>query len=180
MKKFLTLVATATLLSACDFLNQPAPDTPALDLTDVLTEQPTESKAKVTIVEKGDTFTCTPTAVYDGDGPVWCAEGPKLRLAGIAAREMNGECRSNQPCPTASAEQARDALVNLLGGPKGKRSTGHILVKGPVLTCQSEGQAVGSRTGAWCAGESIGDLSCAMVESGTVLKWDRYWKRHRC
>lgn len=38
------------------------------------------------IVASGQTFTCTPTHVWDGDGPVWCAEGPHLRIAGIAAR----------------------------------------------------------------------------------------------
>ena len=31
------------------------------------------------IVASGQTFTCTPTHVWDGDGPVWCAEGPHLR-----------------------------------------------------------------------------------------------------
>lgn len=65
------------------------------------------------IVASGQTFTCTPTHVWDGDGPVWCAEGPHLRIAGIAAREMDGTCRSNQPCPDASAVEARDALVQL-------------------------------------------------------------------
>jgi endonuclease YncB( thermonuclease family) len=49
----------------------------------------------VTVVPAGQTFACTPVAVYDGDGPVWCAEGPRIRLAGIAAREMDGTCRSN-------------------------------------------------------------------------------------
>ena len=38
------------------------------------------------IVASGQTFTCTPTHVWDGDGPVWCAEGPHLRIAGIAGR----------------------------------------------------------------------------------------------
>lgn len=37
-------------------------------------------------VAQGTSFTCTPTRVWDGDGPIWCAEGPKIRLAGIAAR----------------------------------------------------------------------------------------------
>lgn len=132
------------------------------------------------IVPKGETFTCTPTAVYDGDGPVWCKEGPKLRIAGIAAREMDGTCRSNQPCPDATAEAAKDALVDLLGGAKGKLPTGHAVVEGPPLTCQSEGQAVGARTGAWCKFPDGSDLSCRMVATKTVLEWGRYWKDHRC
>ena len=67
----------------------------------------------VTVVPAGEEFTCTPTRVWDGDGPVWCVGGPRVRLAGIAAREIDDSCRSNQPCPTASGAQARDALVKL-------------------------------------------------------------------
>ena len=61
---------------------------------------------------------CTPIAVFDGDGPIWCDEGPKIRLAGIAAREIDGTCRPHHPCPDASGIEARDALVLLLGGAK--------------------------------------------------------------
>ena len=132
------------------------------------------------IVAAGQTFPCTPTHVWDGDGPVWCAEGPHLRIAGIAAREMDGTCRSNQPCPSASAVEARDALVGLLGGPRGTIPTGHVVVRGPRLTCRSEGSAGGSRTAAWCRLSSGVDLSCAMVRTGTVLRWDRYWKGLAC
>lgn len=132
------------------------------------------------IVAAGQTFTCTPTHVWDGDGPVWCAEGPHLRLSGIAAREMDGTCRPNQPCPRASAIEARDSLVRLLGGARGPIRSGHIVVRGPRLTCRSEGSAGGDRTAAWCIMPSGIDLSCAMVKTGTVLRWERYWKGHRC
>ncbi|BEV01272.1 hypothetical protein BV97_03747 [Novosphingobium resinovorum] len=132
------------------------------------------------IVASGQTFTCTPTHVWDGDGPVWCAEGPHLRIAGIAAREMDGTCRTNQPCPAASAIEARDALVQLMGGARGTISTGHVVVKGPRLTCRSEGGAGGNRTAAWCQLPSGADLSCAMIKTGTVLRWDRYWKGPAC
>ena len=132
------------------------------------------------IVAAGQSFTCTPTHVWDGDGPVWCAEGPHVRISGIAARETDGSCRSNQPCPAASAEQARDALVDLLGGARGTAPTGHVLVDGPPLACRSEGSAGGSRTAAWCRFPSGADLSCAMIATGTVLRWDRYWKGPEC
>ncbi len=132
------------------------------------------------IVASGQTFTCTPTHVWDGDGPVWCAEGPHLRIAGIAAREMDGTCRTNQPCPAASAIEARDALIQLMGGARGTISTGHVVVRGPRLTCRSEGGAGGNRTAAWCRLPSGTDLSCAMINTGTVLRWDRYWKGPAC
>ena len=82
----------------------------------------------VPVVPAGQDFTCTPVRVWDGDGPVWCAEGPHVRLAGIAAREMDGSCRSNQPCPDATAAQARDALVRLIGVPTGRSMEGHVLL----------------------------------------------------
>ena len=132
------------------------------------------------IVASGQTFTCTPTHVWDGDGPVWCAEGPHLRIAGIAAREMDGTCRTNQPCPAASAIEARDALVQLMGGARGTISNGHVVVRGPRLTCRSEGGAGGNRTAAWCRLPSGADLSCAMIKTGTVLRWNRYWKGPAC
>lgn len=132
------------------------------------------------IVAAGQAFTCTPVWVWDGDGPLWCADGPRLRLAGIAAREMDGTCRPGQPCPATSAEAARDALVGLLGRPGGQSREGHVLVSGPALRCVSTGAAGGDRTGAWCVTAAGVDLSCAMIVSGTALRWDRYWDRHLC
>lgn len=132
------------------------------------------------IVAAGQTFTCTPTHVWDGDGPIWCAEGPHVRLSGIAAREMDGSCRRGQPCPDASPTLARDALVRLLGGARGSNSTGHVIVAGPRLSCRSEGSAGGNRTAAWCRLPTGADLSCAMIRTRTVLRWDRYWKGPGC
>lgn len=136
--------------------------------------------AATPIVESGQTFICTPTRVWDGDGPIWCAEGPRIRLSGIAAREMDGTCNSNQPCPDASAQEARDTLAALVGVMTGKSEQGHLLVTGPALQCTSVGGAGGNRTAAWCISPVHGDLSCAMVKTGTVLKWAKYWKDHRC
>src|SRR5215207_4305171 len=106
--------------------------------------------AAALIIPAGQSFTCTPTHVWDGDGPLWCAEGPRIRLAGIAAREMDGTCRPNQPCPRASAETARDHLVSLVGRPVGRSREGHVLVQGAALQCLSEGDGRGTRTAAWC------------------------------
>ena len=136
--------------------------------------------AAVVIVPAGQTFTCTPTRVWDGDGPVWCAEGPRIRLSGIAAREADGTCRRNQPCPEASAQASRDALVQLVGEPIGQSRYGHVLVRGPAMRCLSVGSGDGDRTAAWCVSPKGGDLSCAMVKSGFALRWDRYWRSHRC
>lgn len=136
--------------------------------------------AAVQIVPSGQIFRCTATRVWDGDGPVWCAEGPRLRIAGVAAREHDDTCRSNQPCPSATAQASRDALVRLLGQPAGRSRQGHVLVNGGTMRCVSNGPARGSRTGAWCTTAAGVDVSCALVASGTVLRWNRYWRDHSC
>ena len=126
------------------------------------------------IVAFGTQFTCTPTKVWDGDGPIWCAEGPKVRLAAIAAREIDETCKSNQPCPAAGGHAARDYLVGLLGGSKGVARTGHILVRAGPMRCLSEGEGKGDRTAAWCITAEKVDLNCALVKSGYALRWARY------
>lgn len=132
------------------------------------------------IVPSGRTFECTPVAVWDGDGPIWCAEGPRLRIAGVAAREIDGSCRSNQPCPPIAGIAARDRLVTLLGGSRGRTRDGHILVRSATMTCTSDGSAGGSRTAAWCESPDFGDLSCAVVRAGGAIIWARYWREHQC
>lgn len=136
--------------------------------------------AAAVIVPAGQTFICTPISVWDGDGPVWCEEGPHVRLAGIAAREMDGTCRVNQPCPHADPVLARDALVRLVGTAVGSSSEGHVHVKGPSMQCLSAGNGRGNRTAAWCISPQSGDISCAMVIGGWALRWPVYWQKHRC
>ena len=111
------------------------------------------------VVPSGQSFTCTPLAVWDGDGPIWCAEGPHVRLSGVAAR---------------------DHLARLLGEPQGRNRTGHILVRGPAMRCVSRGGAGGTRTAAFCTSPRSGDVSCAMVRSGLTAQWAKYWGSHRC
>lgn len=141
---------------------------------------PSGGNAHVPIIPSGQVFECTPTHVWDGDGPIWCEEGPRLRLAGIAARELDGTCSRGHPCPAATAEDARAALVALLGRPIGVGPHGHIMVTGPTLRCRSDGPAGGNRTASWCLSSRAGEINCAMVTGGWAARWDRYWNNHRC
>lgn len=119
-------------------------------------------------------FVCTPVTVWDGDGPIRCAEGPRIRLAAIAAREIDGTCRRYQPCPKASGVAARDALVRMLGGARGFTQTGHVRVAGPALACRKVGPDAYGRTVAWCRARAVGDLSCALLRAGVVSRWPKY------
>lgn len=134
----------------------------------------------IEIVDAGTQFECTPVRVWDGDGPIWCKEGMRVRLAGIAAREIDETCRDGHPCPAAGGVEARDVLVELIGVPVGTSPEGHILVTGGPLSCYSEGRALGTRTSAWCVSSTYGDLSCEMIGRNAALRWDKYWGEHKC
>lgn len=128
----------------------------------------------------GSAFSCTPERLWDGDGPLWCREGPRIRLAGIAAREMDGSCSPGHPCPSADPIASRDHLARLVGRVVGVADSGHLLIEGPPLSCVAIGSAGGNRTAAWCVSPIAGDLSCRMVADGMAARWDRYWRGHRC
>lgn len=131
------------------------------------------------VVAAGIVFVCTPVAVWDGDGPIWCEEGPKIRLSGIAAREIDETCKVGHPCPSASGVAARNYLVGLLGGPKGTLKTGHIRVRGPVMRCTSYGGGKGTRTAALCSVAGR-DLSCEMVRAKVAVRWSKYGGDRLC
>tara|TARA_R110002094_G_scaffold190917_1_gene165472 strand:- start:2866 stop:3420 length:555 start_codon:yes stop_codon:yes gene_type:complete len=138
------------------------------------------AEAEAPIVAAGEQFQCTPIAVWDGDGPVWCREGMKIRLAGIAAREIDGSCRPDHPCPVASGIKARDRLVSLFGGAKGSHKQGHVIVSAPAMQCLSAGSGKGDRTAAWCLLADGRNVSCEMITSGTVLRWKTYDLENVC
>ncbi|PCG08706.1 hypothetical protein COA17_11155 [Sphingomonas ginsenosidimutans] len=122
----------------------------------------------------GINFTCRPVTVWDGDGPIRCAGGAKVRLRGIAAREIDGTCRPRQPCPRASGVSARDRLVRLLGGARGVTRDGHVLVEGPDLRCRSFGADDYLRVVAACRLPDGRELGCEQVRARVALRWARY------
>lgn len=118
----------------------------------------------------GEAFPCTVASVTDGD-TLRCHESDgrgraiRVRLSGVAARERDGSCSPGHPCPNASAGAATAEL--------------EALALGQELSCRNVGETYG-RIAAFCSRADGVDLSCAMVASGTALKWDRYWGWHRC
>lgn len=115
-------------------------------------------------------FVCTVASVHDGDTLRCLERGPdgrslRVRLSGIDARELDGSCAPGHPCASAPPEAATAALERLAGGQR--------------LQCQPEGVTY-RRQAAFCRNGAGVDLSCAMLASGTVALWPRYWKGHRC
>jgi endonuclease YncB( thermonuclease family) len=113
----------------------------------------------------GGSFACRVRSVHDGD-TLTCSDGLRVRLAGIDARETDGSCAPGHPCAEAPPEAATAALEHL--------------ALGWDLICQDEGRTYNRRAG-FCRRSADGlDISCAMLASGTVAKWARYWRGHRC
>lgn len=111
-----------------------------------------------------DTFRCTVTTIYDGDGPIHCHEGQSIRLHAIAAREMDETCRPGHPCPLASGISAKRELQSL--------ALGH------TLRCEQTGTSY-NRVTAICWTESGLELNCAMVRSGKAMIWNSYDRKRR-
>jgi micrococcal nuclease len=106
---------------------------------------------------------CVAAIAIDGD-TLRCADGSRIRLAGIDAPELPGHCRIGRACAPGDSEASRAALARL--------------VSGEALRCRPVGRSY-RRVVAWCEAGRV-DLSCAMIEGGWAIGWGRYWGGHRC
>jgi len=114
--------------------------------------------AEIGAVANGGTFACTVASVSDGD-TLRCADGTRVRLSAIAARESDGSCRPGHPCPSATAAAAKAALERL--------------ALGQTLSCEANGSSY-DRVTAWCRNAAGTQLNCAMVEGGYAARWKRF------
>ncbi|WP_152997853.1 thermonuclease family protein [Sphingomonas sp. WG] len=113
-------------------------------------------------------FTCTVTRVHDGDGPLWCAEGPKVRIAGVQAPDF----ASATPCRQGRAEYVCSDVRA-----RASQRTVSALVLRRRLTCQALEPSY-NRIVARCRLPDGRDLACAITASGAATRWDRYWRRY--
>ncbi len=68
------------------------------------------------------TFACTVTRVHDGDGPLWCSNGIKVRIAGVQAPDFENAspCRAadsrrmNYRCDNAAAKRSQQIVERLV------------------------------------------------------------------
>jgi len=111
----------------------------------------------------GGSFSCAVAYVNDGD-TLRCQDGTRVRLSGIDAPELPGHCQRGRDCAPGDPFAAKRALESL--------------VIGQAIRCLADGRSY-NRVTAWCFAGGT-DLSCAMVATGRAVKWDRYWRGHRC
>ena len=108
--------------------------------------------------QNGDRFFCQVMSVTDGD-TLRCADGTRVRLHAVAARESDESCSPGHPCPSASGAAATATLRELAGG--------------QGLQCMRTGTSY-NRVTAICSNEAGVEVNCAMIQSGTVVIWPRY------
>jgi endonuclease YncB( thermonuclease family) len=115
------------------------------------------------------TFQCTVTRVHDGDGPLWCANGIKIRVAGIQAPDLEDAepCRRRQRsyvCSDVRAQRSQQIVERL--------------TLGKSMECQPVDRSY-ARVVARCTLPDGRSLSCAIVAAGAATRWDIYWRRYR-
>lgn len=152
-------VVAASCFGAAFFLPEIRASLSKADFT--LPKAPTHevrsSTSNFSVTDRPD-FTCQVVSVNDGD-TLRCADGTRIRLHAVAARESDGTCSPGHPCPTASAEAARDTLRRLAEGRK--------------ISCLQTGTSY-DRKAAICWTPSGQEINCAMVRSGTTLLWEKF------
>ena len=114
-------------------------------------------------------FSCTVIRIHDGDGPLWCGNGIKIRVAGIQAPDFEDAepCRQHRAayrCDDDAAARSQRIVERL--------------TLGRTLACQPVGESY-ARVVARCTLPDGRSLSCAIVAAGAATRWVSYWRRYR-
>lgn len=117
-------------------------------------------------------FTCDVVRVHDGDGPLWCRNGMKVRVAGIQAPDFE----SAEPCRRQDASRANYTCDD--GAAERSRRIVERLVLNRTLACQAIGKSY-KRVVARCVLPDGRSLSCATIAAGAAVRWDRYWRQYK-
>jgi len=118
------------------------------------------------------TFPCTVTRIHDGDGPLWCSNGVKVRIAGVQAPDFE----SAEPCRRGDASRANYTCDDA----KAARSRQIVerIVLHQTMNCEPMGMSY-KRVVARCTLADGRSLSCAVIAAGAAVRWDRYWRQYR-
>lgn len=117
------------------------------------------------------TFSCDVVRVHDGDGPLWCRSGEKVRIAGIQAPDFE----SAEPCRRPDARRTNYTCDDRAAA-RSQRIVSS-LVMGKRLICQPMGKSY-SRIVVRCTLPDGRSLSCAAIAAGAAVRWDRYWRQY--
>ena len=116
-------------------------------------------------------FQCDVIRVYDGDGPLWCQSGEKMRIAGIQAPDFE----SAEPCRRPDARRGNYACDDRAAARSQRIMSG--LTLGKKLICNPVGTSY-RRIVARCTLPDGRSLSCAAIAGGAAIRWNRYWRRY--
>lgn len=117
-------------------------------------------------------FVCEVVRVHDGDGPLWCRTGQKIRVAGIQAPDYERAEPCRRPAARRAAYTCDDAAAV-----RSRRIVSRLTL-GRRLACQPVGKSY-SRIVARCTLPDGRSLSCAAIAAGAAVRWDRYWRQYR-
>ena len=117
-------------------------------------------------------FTCVVVRVHDGDGPLWCANGIKVRIAGVQAPDYEDA----EPCRRRDASRANYTCDNAAANRS--QQIAERLVLRQTLTCQPVGMSY-ARVVARCKLADGRSLSCVAIAAGGATRWHRYWRQYR-
>ncbi len=114
-------------------------------------------------------FACQVVRVYDGDGPITCRNGIKVRVAGVQAPDFEraSPCLQRKPgyvCDDAKARASQRIAARL--------------VLGKALGCRPVDRSY-QRVVARCTLPDGRSLSCALIAAGAATRWDIYWRRYK-
>lgn len=120
-------------------------------------------------VTSGQAFACDVIRVHDGDGPLTCASGIKVRIAGVQSPDFESAepCRVGKPgyvCDDARARAAQRVTASL--------------ALGKQLHCTAVDRSW-NRVVARCRLPDNRSLTCAVIARGGGRRWDAYWRRYR-
>ncbi len=103
-------------------------------------------------------FLCEVAYVNDGD-TLRCADGTRVRLHAVAAREVDETCSPGHPCPAATAASATTELRRLAAN--------------RTISCEPVSQSY-NRVTAICWTSAEVEINCAMIRSGTTMVWEKF------
>jgi endonuclease YncB( thermonuclease family) len=106
---------------------------------------------------------CLVVAVTDAD-TIRCADGTRIRIAAINAREKDGSCIRNAPCPAMRHEQAKPIVERM--------------TVGRTLRCVPVGVSY-RRVVADCRLPDGRSLSCSIVAARAASWWASFATRYR-